>query len=67
MIDEDGSLIRPALMTGGDLRKYQIEGLNWLKVYTNFDTISTWTKVFRSIPEFRIFRLTFHRKSASKC
>ena len=24
-------------------------------------------KVFRIIPEFRILRLTFHRKSASKC
>ena len=24
-------------------------------------------KVFRSIPEFRILRLTFRRKSASKC
>ena len=66
MIDEDGSLIRPALMTGGDLRKYQIEGLNWLKVYTIYDSISTWMKVFRTIPEFRILRLTLHRKSASK-
>ena len=27
----------------------------------------TWVKVFRIIPEFRISRLTFHRKSASKC
>ena len=26
-----------------------------------------WVKVFRIIPEFRILRLTFHRKSASKC
>ena len=25
-----------------------------------------WVKVFRIIPEFRILRLTFHRKSASK-
>ena len=28
--------------------------------------IDTWVKVFRIIPEFRILRLTFHRKSASK-
>ena len=28
---------------------------------------NTWVKVFRIIPEFRILRLTFHRKSASKC
>ena len=27
----------------------------------------SWVKVFRIIPEFRILRLTFHRKSASKC
>ena len=32
--------------------------LNWL---------FSWVKVFRIIPEFRILRLTFHRKSASKC
>ena len=25
-----------------------------------------WVKVFRIIPEFRILRLTFHRKAASK-
>ena len=28
--------------------------------------IIAWVKVFRIIPEFRILRLTFHRKSASK-
>ena len=28
--------------------------------------VSTWVKVFRIISEFRILRLTFHRKSASK-
>ena len=27
----------------------------------------TWVKVFRISPESRILRLTFHRKSASKC
>ena len=27
----------------------------------------TWVKVLRINPEFRILRLTFHRKSASKC
>ena len=31
------------------------EYLMWL------DTVSTWEKVFRIIPEFRILRLTFHR------
>ena len=29
--------------------------------------IEAWVKVFRIIPGFRILRLTFHRKSASKC
>ena len=36
----------------------------------NLDVASvaiSWMKVFRIIPEFRILRLTFHRKSASKC
>ena len=28
---------------------------------------NAWVKVFRIIPEFRILKLTFHRKSASKC
>ena len=28
---------------------------------------NSWIKVFRIIPDFRILRLTFHRKSASKC
>ena len=32
LIEEDGTLVRPALLTGGELRQYQIEGLNWLKV-----------------------------------
>ena len=31
------------------------------------DNATPWVKVFRVIPEFRILRLTFHRKSASKC
>ena len=29
--------------------------------------LCAWVKVFRIISEFRILRLTFHRKSASKC
>ena len=29
--------------------------------------VNTWMQVFRIIPELRILRLTFHRKSASKC
>ena len=30
-------------------------------------TLYTWVEVFRINPEFRILRLTFQRKSASKC
>ena len=29
--------------------------------------MNAWVKVFRINSEFRILRLTFHRKSASKC
>ena len=35
-------------------------------MFSAFDSKLTWVKVFRIIPEFRILRLTFHRKSASK-
>ena len=35
--------------------------LRWVHMPTS------WVKVFRIIPEFRILRLTFLRKSASKC
>ena len=30
-------------------------------------TVSAWVEVFKINPEFRILRLTFQRKSASKC
>ena len=37
-------------------------------VFYSHDDTFTWVKnVFRINPEFRILRLTFHRKSASKC
>ena len=32
----------------------------------NHNAFVSWVKIFRIIPEFRILRLTFHRKSASK-
>ena len=35
-------------------------------VYLEQVRIQAWVKVFRIIPEFRILRLTFHRKSATK-
>ena len=31
------------------------------------EVIKAWVKVFRIILEFRILRLTYHRKSASNC
>ena len=39
---------------------------NKLHFNTSICFTNTWVKVFRIIPEFRILRLTFHRKSASK-
>ena len=35
--------------------------------YDKSQFLMTWVKVFRIIPEFRILRMTFHRKSSSKC
>ena len=34
---------------------------------TCFTLLDSLVKVFRIIPEFRILRLTFHTKSATKC
>ena len=34
-IEEDGTITKPLLLTGGELRRYQIEGFNWLKVINN--------------------------------
>lgn len=39
-IEPDGTIVRPALLTGGNLRRYQVEGLNWLKVNINNNVIS---------------------------
>ena len=36
-------------------------------VQPNHHNTTAWVKVFRIPPEFRILRLTFHRKSASNC
>ena len=36
-------------------------------LHSYFNCLLPWVKVFRIIPEFRILRLTFNRKSASKC
>ena len=38
-----------------------------LRVNEHITGHNSWVKVFRINPEFRILRLTFHRKSASKC
>ena len=44
-----------------------------IKMYPKFSQLFSrllevaWVKVYRIIPEFRILRLTFHRKTASKC
>ena len=39
------------------------KGINYVMYISAF---TTWVKVFRIIPEFRILRLTFNRKSALK-
>ena len=39
--------------------------ISWVLLSSH--NIHSWVKVFRINPEFRILRLTFHRKSASKC
>ena len=39
-------------------RMQEMEEVSFFKI--------SWVKVFRTIPEFRILRLTFQRKSASK-
>ena len=39
----------------------------WFNDYLKDLGVSSWVKVFRIIPEFRILRATFHRKSATKC
>ena len=36
----------------------------WFYSHLSLVAIITWVKVFRINPEFRILRLTFHRKSA---
>ena len=41
--------------------------LHMLKDSQLLQMVISWLKVFRIIPEFRILRLTFYRKSASKC
>ena len=41
--------------------------LDTVKKVSLITTGFSWMKVFRIIPEFRILRLTFHRKSAAKC
>ena len=45
-----------------DLMSWQV-GENFLRANNK----GTWLKVFRISPEFRILRLPFHRKAASKC
>ena len=42
-------------------------GYNLIRQEEIYALYNSWVKVFRIIPQFRILRLTFHRKSASKC
>ena len=54
--DTDGAFVHRLKMVG-----------NIVKVCIKIRPYCTWVDVFRINPEFRILRLTFHRKSASKC
>ena len=47
----------------GDWKKNKTEKVSMISQYL----YNIWVKVFRIVPEFRIFRLTFQRKSPSKC
>ena len=46
------------------------QGFACLRLTAGVDNVllpHPWVKVNKIIPEFRILRLSFHRKSASKC
>ena len=50
--------------------KLQLDSLTKYQVPVNYNArllLLAVKKTFRIIPEFRTLRLTFHRKSASKC
>ena len=49
------------------LKMKPVQFLTSFTYYTFLVTVNAWVKVFRINPEFRILRLTFHRKSASNC
>ena len=47
-------------------KTFLLSNFEW-PIKTGFTVhVHTWMKIFRIIPEFRIFRLTFHKKLATK-
>ena len=44
-----------------------VEKVRMISSFRRYSSIAPWVKVIRINPEFRVLRLTFHRKSASKC
>ena len=66
---EDMNLQAPQFPAAGSQQRLSIGsqgGRNKVN-YVQCGLFIQWVKVFRIIREFRILRLTFHRKSASKC
>ena len=49
------------------VRLHVCAGLSEPSLLVHAISTKTWVKVFRIIPEFSIFRMTFHRESFSKC
>ena len=79
IVSSEAVLIWVCTVTLGTLRRQRMFKILKQLPYINFalciclndahelqDTFA-WVKVFRINPEFRILRLTFYRKSASKC
>ena len=70
------SRVIPGASSPGPLDIYTQDPLSYVQATSpqpagfgglTLNRVSTWVKVFRINPEFRILRLTFQRKSASKC
>ena len=64
-VDPD-QLVSQETSWSGSTIFHQLDESRFINVNASLD-LFPWVKVFRIYPEFRILRLIFHRKSASKC
>ena len=62
LLKRDAVLVHPGLV----LRLQFLNDVSYFPVKMKSGAIYAWVKIFRVNPEFRILRLTFLRKSASK-